>query len=136
MSFENNVVATLSSTVAADDTSITFNTPVTPFNIPPASGGTLTLSDNLNNPSAIEVITFTGVTDNLNGTHTITGVTRAQESTAAAPWSVGHVLYQAVTQASTNKWDTAHSWGDHSTAGYAVGGSPLSSATLHFFMAS
>ena len=107
MSFNNNVVALLSSIASTDDLSLTFNTPISPFNVPPAIGGTLTLSDNLNNPSVIEVITYTGLTDNLNGTHTITGVARAQESTNAAPWSVGHVLYQAVTQVATNKWDDA-----------------------------
>lgn len=97
MSYKNNVLNLIASTVGVDDTSITITGASTPLNNPPSDGGTLTIADNANEPSKIEIITYTGLTDNLDGSFTITGCTRGQESTTKKAWAVNNVVYQSLT---------------------------------------
>ena len=81
MSFVNNVSATSSAT------SIQVVKSVSPYNDPPASGK-ITLMDSLSSPTKIEIIAYTGRTDN-SSYWTLTGCTRASESTTASTWAAG-----------------------------------------------
>jgi hypothetical protein len=68
---------------------------VSPYNDPPASGK-LTLMNSLSNPTKIEIIAYTGRTD--NSTYwTLTGVARGQESTTASAWSSSDNAIQTFT---------------------------------------
>ena len=101
MSFVNNVKTTIHSDLNATATSIQIAKSISPFNDPPTSGK-LTFMDSLSNPSKIEVVSYTGRTD--NSTYwTLTGVTRGLEDTTAASFSVGAYIVQTWTagQAST-----------------------------------
>lgn len=101
---ENNVRALLAASITNADTSITINNATGIFRNPPSpisagKPGMLTLADSLTAPTAIEIITYTGVVDNLNGTRTLTGVTRAREGTTAQAWASGTQAFQATTAA-------------------------------------
>lgn len=100
----NNVRTTLNAAIDADDTSIILNQASSPFKDPPApavdalgQASLLTLTDSLANPTKIEIVTYTGFTDNGNGTVTISGVTRGAENTVASAFSSGAYAYQAIT---------------------------------------
>jgi len=95
MSFVNNVKITLNTGITSSDTSVQVVKAVSPFN-DPSTSGKLTLMDNLSNPTKIEIIAYTGRTD--NSTYwTLTGVSRGQESTTAAAFSNGHSAVQTWT---------------------------------------
>ncbi len=101
----NNVKVTLAADVSAVASSITVNAASGLFHDPPdptgddASNGTsiLTIQDDALPPTKTEIITYTGVTDNGNGTLTLTGVLRGIENTIARSWTTGAVLFQAGT---------------------------------------
>lgn len=101
----NNVKVTLAADVSAVASSITVNAASGIFNNPPdptgdaASGGLsiATIQDAALPPTKTEIITYTGVTDNGNGTLTLTGVLRGIEGTTARSWATGAVLFQAYT---------------------------------------
>jgi hypothetical protein len=85
MSFANNVKITLNAAITSSATSVQVVKAVSPFNDPPTSGK-LTLMDSLSSPTKIEIIAYTGRTD--NSTYwTLTGVSRGQESTTASAFS-------------------------------------------------
>ena len=95
MSFVNNVKITLNAAITNSATSVQVVKAVSPYNVPPASGK-LTLMNSLSSPTQIEVIAYTGRTD--NSTYwTLTGVTRGQESTTAAAFSSGDAVVQTWT---------------------------------------
>ena len=95
MSFVNNVKITLNAAITNSATSVQVVKAVSPYNDPPASGK-LTLMNSLSSPTQIEVIAYTGRTD--NSTYwTLTGVTRGQESTTAAAFSSGDAVVQTWT---------------------------------------
>lgn len=100
----NDVLCELTSSITGSSTSITVNDPSAPFRKFPTPGGseigTATLTDNPFVPSKKEIITYSGVTDNGNGTHTLTGVVRAREGTTAQSFSAGESAYQAPTPGS------------------------------------
>ena len=100
MSFVNNVKTTIHSAFNATTTSIQVLKATAPFNNPPTSG-TLTFMDSLSSPTKIEVVTYTGRTD--NGSYwTITGVTRGQESSTASSFDVEAYVIQTWTAEHAN----------------------------------
>tara|TARA_B110000908_G_C10239895_1_gene445472 strand:- start:921 stop:1391 length:471 start_codon:yes stop_codon:yes gene_type:complete len=95
MSFVNNVKITLNAAITNSATSVQVVKAVSPYNDPPASGK-LTLMNSLSNPTKIEIIAYTGRTD--NSTYwTLTGVSRGQESTTASAFSSGDDVVQTWT---------------------------------------
>jgi len=95
MSFVNNVKITLNAAITSSATSVQVVKAVAPFNDPPASGK-LTLMDSLSSPTQIEIVSYTGRTD--NSTYwTLTGVSRGQESTTASAFSSGDAAVQTWT---------------------------------------
>jgi len=95
MSFINNVKTLVHSTTSNSATSINITKASAPFNNPPASGR-ITLMDSLTSPTKIEIIIYTGRTD--NSTYwTLTGCTRASESTTASTWAASDHAIQAFT---------------------------------------
>jgi|TARA_R110000744_G_scaffold60244_3_gene124921 hypothetical protein len=95
MSFVNNVKSVLNASASSSATSIQIVKAVSPYNDPPASGK-ITLMDSLSGPTKIEIIAYTGRTD--NSTYwTLTGVARGQESTTASAWSSSDNAIQTFT---------------------------------------
>jgi len=95
MSFINNVKTELNASATSSATSIQVVKAVSPYNNPPASGK-ITLMDSLSSPTKIEIIVYTGRTDN-SSYWTLTGCTRASESTTASTWSAGDDVIQTFT---------------------------------------
>ena len=95
MSFVNNVKSELNASATSSATSIQVVKAVGPYNDPPASGK-ITLMDSLSSPTKIEIIAYTGRTDN-SSYWTLTGCTRASESTTASTWAVGDDAIQTFT---------------------------------------
>ena len=95
MSFVNNVKSELNASATSSATSIQVVKAVSPYNDPPASGK-ITLMDSLSSPTKIEIIAYTGRTDN-SSYWTLTGCTRASESTTASTWAVGDDAIQTFT---------------------------------------
>ena len=95
MSFVNNVKTELNASATSSATSIQVVKAVSPYNNPPASGK-ITLMDSLSSPTKIEIIAYTGRTDN-SSYWTLTGCTRASESTTASTWSAGDDAIQTFT---------------------------------------
>ena len=95
MSFVNNVNSTLNASATSSATSLQIVKAVSPYNDPPASGK-ITLMDSLSSPTKIEIIAYTGRTDNTTY-WTLTGCTRASESTTASSWAAGDNAIQAFT---------------------------------------
>jgi hypothetical protein len=95
MSFVNNVKSELNASATSSATSIQVVKSVSPYNDPPASGK-ITLMDSLSSPTKIEIIAYTGRTDN-SSYWTLTGCTRASESTTASTWAVGDDAIQTFT---------------------------------------
>lgn len=98
----NNVRVALSASIIDTDTSITVNAAVSPYSDPPApvtnQPGALSLTDSFGAPTKYEVVTYTGRVDNMDGTWTLTGVTRAAEGSTAQSWAAGTFGYQAPTK--------------------------------------
>jgi len=112
MSFVNNVKTSLHAALTNSATSVLVVKSTSPFNDPPTSGN-ITLMDSLSNPSKIEVISYTGRTD--NSTYwTLTGATRGVESSTASSFSVGAYAIQTWTagDATAAVIDTTYSVGD------------------------
>jgi len=95
MSFVNNVKITLNAGITSSETSVQVVKAVSPFNDPPTSGK-LTLMDSLSSPTKIEIVAYTGRTDNTTY-WTLTGVSRGQESTTASAFSSGDSAVQTWT---------------------------------------
>ena len=104
MAFENNVQATLHTNVAVGATTVDVVKAVAPNKDVPASGR-LTLSAT----SKIEIISYTGRTDNTTY-WTLTGVTKnAESSFGDQAWSAGDACFQALTAADVASLSTIHS---------------------------
>jgi hypothetical protein len=94
MAFENNVQATLHTNVAVGATTVDVVKAVAPNKDVPVSGR-LTLSAT----GKIEIISYTGRTDNTTY-WTLTGVTKnAESSFGDQAWSAGDACFQALTAA-------------------------------------
>ena len=100
MSFVNNIKSVLNAGINATANTIQVVKAVAPLQDPPTSGK-LTLIDNLNTPTAIEIINYTGRTDNTTY-WTLTGVTRGKESSTAASFNTGAFVIQAFTAKDAN----------------------------------
>ncbi len=98
MSYTNFVQLELAAAATAAQTTLVVTTPAAPFAVP-AANGSLTLLDIPDAPTKAEIVTYTTVTNNGNGTHTLGGVARAQEGTAAQAWAIGAGVFQSLTAA-------------------------------------
>lgn len=102
LTVDNNVRVSLSNGASTTDTSITFANAVDIFKNPPAPvggfPGLATIVDSLSTPTKIEIITYTGVTNNGNGTRTLTGCLRGRDGSTAQTWSPGAILICAPTR--------------------------------------
>lgn len=92
----NFVQLKLALAATAAQTTLTVYVPSAPFQLP-AANGTLTLLDVPGAPTKAEIVGYTTVTNNGDGTATLGGVTRAKESTTAQAWAVNTTLLQALT---------------------------------------
>lgn len=96
MSLTNFVQVQLQSGISAVATSMVVATPVAPYKLPDDSG-TLVLLDGLTKPAKAEIVTYTGLTNNGNGTHTFTGLARGAEGSTAQVWSAQAYVIESVT---------------------------------------
>lgn len=107
MSYANFVQGKLNAAItSAAFGSLSLQTVVAPYQLPPVDGGTLVLTDSLNSPSFVEVIKYAS----RSGQNLLT-LTRAQEGTSARAWPTGTFIYQSLTAgdfsaalASTSDW--------------------------------
>ena len=95
----NDVQVELAAALSDTDTSATIVAAVAPLNNPPTpdTASVLTLVDTLGSPAKVEIVRYTTVTDNGDGTFTIGGLTRGQEGTTAQSFDIGAIAYQAAT---------------------------------------
>lgn len=100
----NNVRHTINTAFNAAATSVTLDVASLPFRSIAAptsksqdSRGVVTFMDSLTNPTKIELATFTGWVDNGNGTITLSGLLRGQESTVANSFGVGNFALQMLS---------------------------------------
>lgn len=99
--FANFVQCSLVAAITAGATSIEVQAEA-PYNLPPDPAGEtafLTLTDSIVNPTAFEIIAYTGVTVIDASSVELTGVSRAQQGTAARGWDAGTVARQDLTAA-------------------------------------
>lgn len=94
----NFVQLKLALAATAAQTTITVMVPSAPFQLP-AINGTLTLLDVPAAPTKAEIIGYTTVTVNGDGTATLDGVTRGKEGTTAQAWAANSFLFQSLTAA-------------------------------------
>lgn len=103
--WQNNVRTSLVNAITNSQTSIEVHEAVAPLLSPPTPAGgrlgILTLVDNLYVPTKIEVITYTGVTDN-GATLTLTGVVRGVDGTTGQAFDAGAPCYQALVKIMAN----------------------------------
>jgi len=92
----NFVQLKLALAATAAQTTLTVLVPSAPFQLPPADG-TLTLLDVPGAPTKAEIVGYTTVTNNGDGTATLGGVTRGKEGTTARTWAVNSFLFQSLT---------------------------------------
>ena len=95
MGYRNNVSCVLNGAITASSTTVQLVKAVAPMQDPPESGK-LVLQDNLSAPTAIEIIKYTGRTDNA-GYWTLTGLTRGAEGSTASSFNAGAYAFQAFT---------------------------------------
>lgn len=94
----NFVQLKLALAATAAQTTLTVMVPSAPFQLP-AINGTLTLLDVPAAPTKAEIIGYTTVTNNGDGTATLGGVTRGKEGTTAQAWAANSFLFQSLTAA-------------------------------------
>ena len=95
MAFANNVKSALENAVSIGATTVDVTKASAPYNDPPVRGK-LTIMDSLTSPTAIEIISYTGRTDNTTY-WTLTGVSKAQESTTDQAWGADSDCIQSIT---------------------------------------
>lgn len=93
----NFAQAISSAALAAGGASLTLATPSAPFTVPVDGAGRITLIDHPALPTVMEIVSYTGRTDNGNGTFTYTGLTRGLEGTTARAWPAGSYCLQSLT---------------------------------------
>lgn len=94
----NFVQLKLAAAATAAQTTLTVTVPTAPFQLP-AANGTLTLLDVPAAPTKAEIVGYTTVTNNGDGTATLGGVTRGKEGTTAQAWATNSFLFQSLTAA-------------------------------------
>lgn len=99
---KNNITVTLSQGINSNDTTIIVNEPIGGYEAPPAidntETGILTIIDKAGNPSKIEIIHYSNIINNGDGTLTITGVERGKENTEPQEFSSNAILLQILTK--------------------------------------
>lgn len=95
MSRANFVQVQLAAAATDIQTTLSVKAPVGGFQLPPADGGRLVLTDSPGRPLAFEVISYTGVTG--TGPYTLTGVTRGLEGTVGLAWGIDAYVFQSLT---------------------------------------
>jgi len=101
MKFANFVQCTLVAAITAASTTIQVEA-ADPYNLPPDPAGEtafLTLTDSLINPTAFEIIGYTGVTSIDASSLELTGVLRGQDGTIARSWAAGDYARQDLVAA-------------------------------------
>jgi len=96
----NAVRCRLAADASSGATTLEISKPNAPWSGPPepgSDGSVLTLLDDPSLPSKIEIVTYTGYTDNGDGTVTLSGVEKGAEGTPDHAWSAGSYGVQAVT---------------------------------------
>lgn len=96
----NNVRTTLRTAINSVASSLVVDAATGVFKNPPnpsGSLGILTLIDSMTQPTKTEIVTYTAVADNGNGTLTLSGVSRGQEGTVAQSFAAGAIVFQGVT---------------------------------------
>ena len=89
--FKNFVQCRVVAPITADADSIGIYDAVPPYSLPSEEGGLLVLTDSPNNPSKLEVISYTSLTD-----LALYGVTRGLEGTTALDWTGPVYCYQSL----------------------------------------
>lgn len=97
MKYANNVNCNIADTVAPTATSILIKAPNPPYQLPPLTGGKVTITDSVGAPSAFEVIEYRTLFDNGDGTYQLNNVLRGQEGTSARSWDPDTVVFQGLT---------------------------------------
>lgn len=95
MSRANFVQVKLAAGVAAAANTLSVQAIGAAFNLPPADGGLLTITDSLGGPEAHEIIRYTARSG--SGPYTLSGVTRGLEGTTPRAWSAGAYVVQCLT---------------------------------------
>lgn len=99
---KNNVNVILSQDINSNDTTIIINEPIGGYEAPPSiddiETGILTIIDKSRDPSKIEIIHYSDIVNNEDGTLTITGVERGKEDTEPQEFSSGAVILQTLTK--------------------------------------
>jgi len=98
MSYKNFVRTLISSPVSVGDDTINVSEAIAPFLIPPKEGF-LTIVDDVEAPNRFEIISYSGITDNGNGTYTLGSVVRGEEDTVGQNWPPNAVVLQSLTAA-------------------------------------
>lgn len=96
----NAVRCRLAADASSGATELEISKPNAPWSGPPepgSDGSVLTLLDDPSLPSKLEVITYTGYTDNDDGTVTLSGVEKGAEGTPDHSWDAGSYCVQSVT---------------------------------------
>lgn len=103
---ENNVNTKIVGDIDSSTTNIIIKKATSPYNDPihPDTGevGTMTLIDDHSVPTKIEIVYFTGYTDNGDDTLTLTGVQRGEENTTPKSFVSGSVATQTLTRDAIN----------------------------------
>lgn len=98
---QNNFFSYLTNDIDSTTTNITVDNAVSPFSnllsINVGEVSTLTITDNQSSPTKIEIISFTGLSDNGDGTTTLSGVQRGQEGSTSYSFQAGSVVVQSLT---------------------------------------
>jgi hypothetical protein len=94
----HTAINTVASSLVVDTASGVFQNPADPAGDAPSNGVAIaTITDSLVTPTKTEIVTYTSLTNNGDGTLTLGGVTRAQEGTTAQSFTVGAIVMQTLT---------------------------------------
>ena len=101
LTIANDVQTVLSVAALGSDNVLTIANASAPFNNPPTPvvDSVLTIVDDKAAPSAVEIIRYSAIADNGDGTSSITISERGSEGTTALDWPANSIVYQSVTAA-------------------------------------
>lgn len=95
MSRKNFVQVQLAAAATDIQTTLTIKAPRGGFTLPPSDGGRLIITDSPGQPTAFEVVTYTGISG--TGPYTLTGVTRGVEGTVGMAWPLDAFVFMGLT---------------------------------------
>lgn len=107
-----------------------YKNPLPPSTFAENAAGSITLVDQLSNPTAKEIVTYTTFLDNGNGTITLGGLSRGQEGSFASAFTAGAIAFQSITagELNTDLMECRHDLGAVLFAGYGNG----RPSTIHY----